>query len=215
VIHSTLKKPLAFEPNEMELSKVVEKLELPNEIALRFSAAAAKVLKDRGAEATVSQSLKGVSQGTALAVMLNDQGLAFRPRRLPDGTVELTVTAADEAGGVWPVGWPLLKTPVEAAPALLDIKVIDLEDEPLDGILEAAAGVVGIPILIDRAAMQARGIDLAQVKITHPRKKTTWITALKSFTFKAKANLEVLIDEVGKPFLWVTPLGTPARAQKE
>src|SRR5262249_30330611 len=119
IVHSALKKPLAFDTNDMELSKVVEKIELPGEIPLRFSAAAAKFLKDRGASATVDQSLKGVSQGTALAVMLNDQGLAFRPRRLPDGTVELTVAAVDEAGGVWPVGWPQVRSPHETAPRCL------------------------------------------------------------------------------------------------
>ena len=95
------------------------------------------------------------------------------------------------------------------------LKPIDLEEEPLDGILEAAAGVIGIPILIDRPALQSKGIDLAEVKITHPRKKTTWITALRSFTYKAKAKFEVLIDEAGRPFLWVIPLGAPERPQKE
>jgi hypothetical protein len=63
--------------------------------------------------------------------------------------------------------------------------------------------------------MDAKGIDLAQVKISHPRKRTTWITALNTFTFKAKCKFEVLIDEAGKPFVWVTPLATPARKEKE
>ena len=71
---------------------------------------------------------------------------------------------------------------------------------------------MGIPILIDRAAMVSRNINLAEVKISHPRKRTTWVTALNSFTYKAKAKSEVLIDEAGKPFLWVTPLAVPARA---
>jgi hypothetical protein len=215
VIHSALKKPLAFEPNEMELSKVVEKLELPADIPLRFSLAAAKVLKEGAAPATVGQSLKGVSQGTALAVMLNDQGLVFRPRRLPDATIELTVTTAEGGGKVWPVGWPRMQSRPETAPSLFEFKVIDLDEEPLDGILEAASGLIGIPILIDRPAVHSKGIDLAEVKISHPRKKTTWITALESFTFKAKAKFEVLIDESGKPFLWVTPLAAPPREQKD
>jgi len=215
VIHTALKKPLDFETRDLELDKVLEKLTLPADVPLRFSTAANRALKNHGSGAVVAQSLKGITQGTALAVILNDQGLAFHPRRLPDGTVELTVIAADESGGAWPVGWPRQQTPPETAPALFDIKTIDLEEEPLDGILEAAAGVIGIPILIDRPALEARRIDLAQVKITHPRKRTTWITALNSFTFKAKAKFEVLIDEAGKPFLWVTPLATPARAQKE
>jgi hypothetical protein len=215
VIHDALKKPLDVDPRDLELNKVLEKLTLPANVPLRFSTTAARILKELGGDAVVAQPVKGMSQGTALAIILNDQGLAFRPRRLPDGTIELTVTGADEAENAWPIGWPRQQSPPETVPALFNIKTIDLENEPLDGILEAASDVIGIPILIDRAAMQARNIDLAQVKITHPRKRTTWVTALNSFTFKAKAKFEVLIDEAGKPFLWVTPLAVPPRAQKE
>jgi hypothetical protein len=215
VIHAALKKPLAFDTKDVELNKVLERFTLPDEIPLRFSKTAAKALKDRDGPVLVGQSLKGISQGTALAVLLGEHGLAFRPRRLPEGAVELTVTAADEATGVWPVGWPRQQSPPETAPALFDIKPINLEDEPLDGILDAAAEVIGIPILIDRPAMEAKGIDLAKVKITQPRKQMAWTTALGSFTFKAKAKFELLIDEAGKPFLWVTPLANPGRQQKE
>jgi hypothetical protein len=63
--------------------------------------------------------------------------------------------------------------------------------------------------------MDSKGVDLAQVKISHPHKRTTWITALNTFTFKAKSKFEVLIDEAGKPFVWVTPLATPARKVKD
>lgn len=214
-IHAALKKPLAFDPKDVELSKVLAKFELPGEYPLKLTASAAKLLEGPGAPARVGQSLKGLSQGTALAVLLGEQGLGFRPRRLPDATVELTVLPVENSADVWPVGWPRLQSPPETAPALFEIKTIDLEDEPLDEILEAVSGVIGIPILIDRHALEAKGIDIAQVKISHPRKRTTWITALNSFTYKAKSKFEVLIDEAGKPFVWVTPLANPARTQKD
>ncbi|MGE5194863.1 MAG: hypothetical protein ACM3U2_20415, partial [Deltaproteobacteria bacterium] len=51
VIHTTLKKPLDFEPRDLELNKVLEKLTLPAEVPLRFSTAAARVLKDRAGSA--------------------------------------------------------------------------------------------------------------------------------------------------------------------
>ena len=214
-IHAALKKPLAFDPTDVELAKAIDKFDLPPEQSLKFNAAAVKRLEGRGAPARVGQSLQGLSQGTALAVLLGEQGLGFRPRRLPDGTVELTVFPVESSSDVWPIGWPRRLPPPETAPTLFEIKTIDLEDEPLDEILDAVSGVIGIPILIDRAAMEAKGIDLAQVKISHPRKRTTWITALNSFTFKARAKFEILIDEAGKPFVWVTPLSTPARPQKD
>lgn len=214
-IHTALKKPLTFEPKEVELTKVLDQFELPAESPLKFSTAALKVLRQRSEPAQVGQSLKGVSQGTALAVLLNEQGLGFRPQRLPNGSVELTISTLGEGGNSWPVGWPRVQSPPETAPALFEIKTIDLEDVPLDSILEAAAGVIKIPILVDTVGIKAKGIDLAEVMISHPRKRSTWITALKSFTFKAKADCEILIDEAGKPFVWVKPVGTPARPQKD
>src|SRR5262249_7227432 len=85
LVHGALKKALAFDPKEFEVARALEKFEFPKELPLRFSSAAARVLKDRAGTAEVGQSLEGISQGTALAVLLSDQRLAFRPRRLPDG----------------------------------------------------------------------------------------------------------------------------------
>jgi hypothetical protein len=211
VIYAALKKPLAFDPRDLELSKALQKFEFPREYPLKFTASAARLLNERTPISQSGHSLQGISQGTGLAILLREQGLGFRPRRLPDGTVELTVSPLDEPGEFW----PRQESGPETAPALFEFKTVDLEDERLDDILEAASDQIGIPIVIDRHGMDAKGIDLAQVKISHPRKRTTWITALNTFTFKAKCKFEVLIDEAGKPFVWVTPLATPARKEKE
>jgi hypothetical protein len=85
---------------------------------------------------------------------------------------------------------------------------------PLDEVLDAVAEVIKIPILIDRQGIAAKGVDFSDVKITYPRKRTTWSEALKSFIYKAKSKLEILIDEAGRPFIWITPIGAPARPQK-
>ncbi|HEY3963832.1 MAG TPA: hypothetical protein VGM05_04695 [Planctomycetaceae bacterium] len=214
VIHTALKKPLAAETKDVTVAKVVTLFELPREHPIAFTTAAARRLKERGERAVVSQSLTGVSKGTALAVMLAEQGLGFHPRRLPDGKIELTVGTSDETREAWPVGWPLERGTPETAPALLQFKTIDLDAEPLDQVLEAVSGQIKLPILIDRAGLAAKDIDLADVKITYPLKKTTWITALKEFTFKAKAKIEVLVDEAGQPFLWIVPFDAPSRAPK-
>ena len=212
VIHSALKKPLAAETKDVTVAKIVTQFDVPREYPIAFTSAAAARLKERGIHAHVSQSLTGVSQGTALAVLLAEQGLGFHPRRLPDGKIELTVATLAEAGKVWPVGWPRDREVPETAPALLQFKTIDLDEEPLDQVLEAISGQIKLPILIDRAALEAKGVDLTEVKITYPLKKTTWITAIKEFTYKAKAKIEVLLDEAGQPFLWVVPVDAPSRA---
>ncbi|HLJ11904.1 MAG TPA: hypothetical protein VKU82_11980 [Planctomycetaceae bacterium] len=215
VIHTAMQKPLASDPNGLDLAEALSRFDLPKDDPLRFSAEAATLLNEQKEPPKVGQSVKGVTQGTALAVVLSEQGLGFRPRRLPEGTIELTVYSLKETSDVWPVGWPRKQTIPETAPTLFEIKPIDLEDVPLDALLEAVSDKIKIPILIDHAAIKANKIDLAEVKISHPRKRTTWKTALDSFAYKAKAKVEVLIDEANKPFLWVTPVAAPARSQKE
>jgi hypothetical protein len=214
VIYAALKRPLTAETNDVPVAKIVLLFDIPKEHPIAFTSAAARRLKERGERAQVSQSLTGISQGTALAVLLAEQGMGFRPRRLPDGKIELTVDTLDEAHDVWPVGWPRDREIPDTAPSLLQIKAIDLDDKPLDEILEAISEQIRIPILIDRAGLNAKKVDLAEVKITYPLKKTTWITALKEFTFKAKAKIEVLLDEAGQPFVYVVPLEAPSRAPK-
>jgi len=215
VIYAALKRPLTSEPKDMELTKAVTLFELPKDQPLKFSPEAARLVKAQGERTIVSQPLQGISQGTALAALLAEHGLGFRPRRLPDGAIELTIAPLAEKGDVWPVGWPREQGLPETAPALFEFKTIDLADEPLNEVLEAVAPAIKLPILLDLAALAAKDIDLSQVVITHPRKRTTWTQALTTFTFKAKAKFEVLVDESGKPFLWVTPLATPPRAHKE
>jgi hypothetical protein len=212
VIHTALKKPLASDTKDVPVAKAVTMFQVPPEHPIVFTAAAARSLKGRGERAQVSQSLAGVSQGTALAVLLAEQGLGFYPRRLPDGKIELSACTLDESREIWPVGWPREREIPDTAPALLQFKTIDLDDEPLDEILEAISSQIRLPILIDRAGLAAKQVDLAEVKITYPLKKTTWITAIKEFTFKAKAKAEVLLDEAGQPFLYIVPLDAPSRA---
>jgi hypothetical protein len=214
VIHTALKKPLAADTKDVEVTKAVGNFELPKEHPVRFSPEAVARLKERGGQVRVSQSLQGVSQGTALAVLLSEQGLGFRPRRLPDGRIELSVDPLEEQGKFWPVGWPREGNVPDTCPELFQFKTIELDDEPLEDVLEAVAGVIKVPILVDRYGIASKGVDLAQVKITFPRKRTTWAEALKSFTYKAKSRFEVVIDEAGRPVIWITPIDAAARPQK-
>lgn len=139
VIHTALKKTLTAETKDVEITKAVGLFDLPQDHPIRFSPEAVARLKERGGRLLVSQSVQGVSQGTALAVLLAEQGLGFRPRRLPDGSIELTVYPLDETGKFWPVGWPREHNVPETCPELFQFKNVELDDEPLDEVLEAVA----------------------------------------------------------------------------
>src|SRR5262245_10075095 len=174
-----------------------------------------RLLNDHERDLTVSQSLEGVSQGTALAIILQEHGLGFRPRRLPDGSLELAVQSLKDGRDVWPVGWERQQPLPEAVPILFQFKVVNLEDEPLDEVLETIAEKAKIAVLTDSAGLAARGIDFSKLKVTYPRDRTTFINVLKTFTAKAKTQFEVRVDEAGKPFVWISPLNTARRSKKE
>ena len=209
-IHAALGQRLDLEPQGQEPAKAIVAFGLPKEFPLQVSPQAALPLAPDG-KRLVKQSLTGITKGTALAALLNELGLGFRPRRTPSGGLELVVVALSETDDVWPVGWPLQKSNAETAPKLFKFAdtEIELEDIELDGVLEAAAGVIEIPILIDRHGLSQKRIDLSKVKVSHPAKRTTWMNALRTLTFQAKVKPELLIDEAGRPLLWITPIVAP------
>jgi hypothetical protein len=211
-VHAALSKPLATNAQHGELMDVLKLLALPSDLPIRLTEEAAALLKGQD-ETKVGQALNGVSQGTALAVMLSEHGLGFFPRRLPNGSIQLTIDTLEKLREPWPVGWPLEQGVPMVAPRLFTFTPIDLEEIELDAVLDAAVDFIEMPILVDHRALDAKQIDLSQVKVSHPPKRTTWGIALRNLLSQAKTKYEVLADEAGRPFLWITPQTAPRRPQ--
>jgi len=214
VIHEALCHPLSEDPQDKPLKEAIKLVQLPATLPLRLSESAEKHLRELG-DAKVGQSLTEISQGTALAAVLAEHGLGFRPRRLPAGEIELSIVPQSEDKSIWPVGWVGDKPNPALAPKLFSFVPIELEDIELDAVLEAASGVIGVPILTDRASLAKKEIDFSKIKVSHPSKRTTWGLALNKLLGQAKTKSELLIDETGRPFLWVTPMDVPRRAKPE
>lgn len=210
-VHEALRQPLRSDPKGEEIAVALKLLQLPADLPVRLSESAAKRLKERD-ETKVGQSLGTIAQGTALAAMTAEHGLGFRPQRLRDGAIVLSIEPIGELREPWPVGWPLSQPTPTVAPRLFSFTNIDLQEIELDAVLDAAADFIDMPILVDRAGLTAKKIDLAQIKVSHPAKRTTWGLALRRLLAQSKAKFEVLADESGRPFLWVTPNAVPRRS---
>lgn len=196
----------------LKLDEALAQIGLPKEFPLQLSDKAKLALKEptRG-DKLVRESLEGVSVGTAFASLLREYGLGFQPRRGTTGTVELVMVDLAEPGQCWPVGWPLPNPGPVMAPKMYSYTTVDLQDIELDGVLDALGDAIGVPILIDTLGIAANKIDLPKLKVTHPAKRTTWSIALKDLIVPLKMRPDLMIDEAGKPFLWVTVLSTPER----
>ncbi|HTI50083.1 MAG TPA: hypothetical protein VL475_04000 [Planctomycetaceae bacterium] len=214
VVHGLLSQPLPEDTKDRSIPDALKLFGFPQELPVRLTDSAERRLGEREG-ATATQSLEGVSRGTALAVLLAEQGLGFRPRRLPDGAIVLSIEPSSVLREAWPVGWAPVQTGPVLAPKLFSYTQINLDEIELDAVLDAAVDFIGMPILVDKAGLAAKDIDLSQIKVSHPEKRTTWGLALRSLLAQAKVKHELLVDEAGHPFLWVTSLSTPRRIKSD
>lgn len=183
--------------------KAVPRLGFPDSLPVRFSSAAEERLVRLPSGIVAPHGLKGMSRGTALAILLRRAGLGFRPGRTPAGTLQLLVVPAEESDGLWPIGWPLDRPPVQAAPEYVSLKVFDLDDEPLTDVLESAREETGIRILIDVRGIAEADVDFESMTVTQRPRRMTWAGLLDRGTFP-DLMAELLQDEAGRPFVWLT-----------
>jgi hypothetical protein len=210
-VMESLSKPLAIETEEVALKEVLAGFQFTDRHPLRWTAQAEQKRSRLDPEATCAQSVRGFTQGTALALVLAEVGLGFRPRRLPDGSIDLAVVELDEAAQVWPIGWYRNIAPADAAPPLFVFREIHFSEIDVEGVLAASTAVTGIPVLVDRPNLRAKEIDLASHDVDFPLRRTTWAQAYDRILGKALCKYELLIDEAGHPFVWITSLQTPNR----
>ena len=200
----------------LEYQKALDALALPPDYPLVATLSAMREQRAVDKAAKTQQELKGLSKGTALAILLNEFGLGFRPRRTPGGALELALVPLSESEDVWPVGWPMTKDQrlPKVAPQLYKLVEVELQNEPLMDVLEAVAELIQIPVLYNLHGIRKGKIDLAKVEVSYPAKRTTWSLALKGILFPAKLRREVWLDERGQSFLWITVLDAKRRAEE-
>jgi hypothetical protein len=81
---------------------------------------------------------------------------------------------------------------------------IELTDVELSDVLVAISKLAETPILIDHAELDAKQIDLEKIKVSFPRKMTTWSLALRQLVIPKRLTRELWQDEAGRVFVWIT-----------
>lgn len=192
----------------------LDSLNLPKSLRPRFTAEATDRLGAIPVDWTMPGELKGMSRGTGIAILLAQIGVAFRPGRTPDGEIELQAVPLEEAG-VWPIGWPLEKPPLQAMPSLVETVPIEFEDAKLSDVLEMAAEQTETRILSDRYRIAAKGQSLDKLMVTQAPAKTLWSIVLARVTGPHGIIRELLVDEAGTPFVWITPMDPKRLNERE
>jgi len=202
-VFAALSSQVTKEVQGESLTSAVGKLGLPAKYPVRYSVAAKSAMD--GKTFTVRKMVKGHSAGTALALVLRDHGLGFRPLRTPRGSIEIVIDPLRDAPDAWPVGWKLKESRVKTAPKLFQLIPVELDKVKMTDVFHAITVKTGVPIHVDYHAIEAKGIDVDKLVVSYPARKASWSLLLRGITARRKLTRVLRIDEAGKPFVWITP----------
>lgn len=210
-IYSALSTRVETEVRGKKLHDGLAVLGVPKKHPLRFTIAARRAL---GLDPpAIRKTVRGHSLGTALALILHDYGLGYRPLRTPQGAIELAVDPLSQKVPSWPAGWePKLSRP-KTAPKLFELIPVELEKSKLVDVLHAVSVKTGVPIHVDYHALQGRGIDVEKLVVSYPARKASWSLLLRGITAKHKLSRTLKIDELGRPFVWISTF-VPRKPEK-
>jgi hypothetical protein len=199
-LHSALKAPVLDETKGITAHTLVTRLSPKLPFDLRIQGP----LPDE----PLTESLTGLTSGTALAAALRPLGYVLVPfktgARRTDVTIELRpVRAAEES---WPVGWPATLNVKQLVPKMLDFVEVEIHDVPLAQALTAMQARLEIPFLFDQNGMARQLIDPQTTKVSYPAKRTFYKKIISNLLYQAKLKSELRVDEAGNPWLWISPV---------
>lgn len=208
-VQQALAVPVATPLRGKTLGDVVEALPLAKAGGIRVHSSAEEQMALARSQ-PVEEELQGLTTGTALAYALLQEGLAFRPQRLPQGNVELLILPAGEAADRWPVGWPADESIPrdQIVPGLFEKVQTGIQSAPLAAVIEAVEEKSGVRVLVDHRGCGAKGIDLQAKLVSYPPRHTAWALILKTVAHGAHLTVDYRQDEAGTGFVYVAPFAS-------
>ena len=198
-----LEQPIGRASANLDFASALEAVGQVKGCAMRLTAETEDRIRGLPKNWKSSNELTGVSRGSALAILLADAGLAFRPSRTPDGELELVVVLLDEPG-TWPIGWPLDKAPFKVMPKMVEVMPIEFDELPLSAVCQRAAKASDVPVFVDKHRIAAKNLDLQTLRASQLPKRTMWSIVLQQSVGPHHLLRENLVDEGGRPFVWIT-----------
>lgn len=161
----------------------------------------------------VAEELSGLSCGTVLAYLLRLADLSLTPKSEAD-QLAFAIEPAGASAESWPVGWPSERPAREALPLLFEFLNVEIKGVPASTAIDAIAGRLKVPVLVDHTALARHEIDPAKVTVTLPTGKSTYSLILQKVLFQARLKFELRQDDANAPFLWITTIKPPSAKAK-
>ncbi|MCA9258186.1 MAG: hypothetical protein KDA61_03245 [Planctomycetales bacterium] len=156
--------------------------------------------------------LEEVSCGTALSYALRGAGRALLVvRPVGGGLPGLRCAPLESDLEAWPVGWKPQEVSRTIAPQLYRVTPIEVKDFTLAQTLAAMEPHMKMPLWLDSWQLRELKIDPQAIPIKIPRKKMHVKSAVDRAASQSGLATELRVDEVGKPFYWITRFGKLSR----
>lgn len=204
VIFAELSQPAPVNVQDLSLKEAIAKLDFPKTLPVRMTVDAEKLVSEKFKDLKIIPDLDKLAKGTVLAIALKQYELAFYPSRTPSTSLELVIAPLNKISSPWPIGWDLKESRQKTAPRYFQLIPVELNEVPLRDVLMAASKTSGIPMIMDEYAIRKQQIDPDQIKVTFPKRRTTWGILIGKSIGKHRLTRKLVIDEQGKPFIWIT-----------
>lgn len=193
-------------PVELQSSILaVESAGLPANMRIKFTEAARQqALAQRPESALDTIELQGFSKGSAIAIVLAQYGLGFRPRYVSPGRYDMEIDRGNESDNLWPIGWKPEQSFSEILPTYLRAIPLDVEDVEVSTLVGAISEKIGITHFSSAYALTAKGLDINTLRYTRKDDRISPVRLLTAVGDKLELGFDVRVDEAGKMFLWVT-----------
>mgnify|MGYP003381004918 CR=1 FL=1 len=193
-------------PVELQSSVLaIESIGLPGNMKMKFTdAAREKAFGTRPETAPAALELQGFTKGSAIAIVLSQYGLGFRPRYIAPGHFDIEIDRGNESSNQWPIGWKPEQSFSEILPAYFRAIPLDVEDVNINALVGAISEKMAVPYFSSASALQAKGLDINALKYTRKNDRISPARLLTAIGDKTDLGFDVRVDEAGKMFLWVT-----------
>lgn len=193
-------------PVELQSSILaIESVGLPGNMRMKFTdAARQQALAKRPETAPESMDLQGFTKGSAIAIILAQYGLGFRPKFVALGNYDLEIDLGNESSNLWPIGWRPEQSFSEILPAYFRAIPLDVEDVEVQALTGAIADKLGIPHFSSAYALKSKSLDIHSLKYTRKDDRISPARLLTAIGDKLDLGFDIRVDEAGKMFLWVT-----------
>ena len=118
----------------------------------------------------------------------------------------MAVIDVSRATESWPIGWPTDKKARQLAPQLFEFLDVDIQRQPLADVLEVLQPRIEIPMLLDHDGCARHRVDPARAIVSIPAGRSFYQRILSSILVQSMLTSEIRQDEIGNPFLWITPV---------